>query len=269
MAENSGIAWTTHTFNPWIGCTKVGPGCDSCYAEALAARRLGVAWGAGAPRRRTKEANWNKVRKWNRGAARTGFRPWVFVASLADVFDNEVDERWRRDLLELFVECRNLNFQLVTKRIGNAERMLPRAFGVVNPHVGIVATVVTQKECDRDLGKLLSLKDYGYAGWVGLSIEPQLERVIPKISEGLDWAITGGESDQGARRGRPYMLQWPQALIDWGYEANVDIYVKQVGSAVARILQLKDSAGADPEEWPVQLRVRQMPRGVLTTMAAA
>ena len=23
MAENSGIEWTHHTFNPWIGCTKV------------------------------------------------------------------------------------------------------------------------------------------------------------------------------------------------------------------------------------------------------
>ena len=45
MAENSGIAWTTHTFNPWVGCTKVGPGCDHCYAEAwnaCAALRSGV-----------------------------------------------------------------------------------------------------------------------------------------------------------------------------------------------------------------------------------
>lgn len=33
MGENSGIAWTDNTFNPWIGCTKVSPGCDHCYAE--------------------------------------------------------------------------------------------------------------------------------------------------------------------------------------------------------------------------------------------
>ena len=35
MAEKTGISWTDSTFNPWIGCTKVGPGCDHCYAEAL------------------------------------------------------------------------------------------------------------------------------------------------------------------------------------------------------------------------------------------
>lgn len=31
MAENSGIEWTHHTFNPWIGCTKVSAACDHCY----------------------------------------------------------------------------------------------------------------------------------------------------------------------------------------------------------------------------------------------
>lgn len=33
MAENSKIEWTDHTFNPWIGCTKVSPGCKNCYAS--------------------------------------------------------------------------------------------------------------------------------------------------------------------------------------------------------------------------------------------
>lgn len=34
MGANSGIQWTHHTFNPWVGCTKVSPGCTHCYAEA-------------------------------------------------------------------------------------------------------------------------------------------------------------------------------------------------------------------------------------------
>ena len=38
MAENSAIEWTDHTFNPWEGCQKVGPGCDHCYAETRNAR---------------------------------------------------------------------------------------------------------------------------------------------------------------------------------------------------------------------------------------
>lgn len=38
MGENSAIEWTDHTFNPWLGCTKVSPACDHCYAESWAKR---------------------------------------------------------------------------------------------------------------------------------------------------------------------------------------------------------------------------------------
>jgi len=46
MAEKTEIAWTDSTFNPWWGCSKVGPGCDHCYAEALDKRTGGDHWGA-------------------------------------------------------------------------------------------------------------------------------------------------------------------------------------------------------------------------------
>jgi protein gp37 len=35
MADTTDIAWADSTFNPWIGCQKVSPACDFCYAEAL------------------------------------------------------------------------------------------------------------------------------------------------------------------------------------------------------------------------------------------
>src|SRR3546814_4993129 len=31
--EGTGISWCDLTLNPWIGCTKVSPACDHCYAE--------------------------------------------------------------------------------------------------------------------------------------------------------------------------------------------------------------------------------------------
>ncbi|MBY6244169.1 DUF5131 family protein [Methylosinus sp. Sm6] len=270
MGENSGIAWTTHTWNPWIGCTKVSPGCDACYAEAYDARFGGKHWGSGAPRLRTTIQNWNKLKKWNRAARKSGVRPWVFVASLADIFDNEVDPEWRRDALAEMSECDALNFQIVTKRIGNAFKMLPSHWALSFAHCGLVATVVTQKECDRDLPKLLEIKrKYGVA-WVGLSIEPQLERIIPKNGDGLDWIITAGESDQGGALGREYRVGWAFDLIAWGETHGVAIFVKQLGSFFARNANFKDRAGADPAEWwPPSLRVRQMPCGVPTTLKIA
>lgn len=41
MTENSKIEWPHHTFNPWIGCQKVGPGYGHCYAEAMMDTRYG------------------------------------------------------------------------------------------------------------------------------------------------------------------------------------------------------------------------------------
>ena len=65
MAETTKIEWATHTWNPWIGCTKVHTGCKNCYAEAMQGR-LGVEWGPNGTRRRTAESTWRKVEAWNR-----------------------------------------------------------------------------------------------------------------------------------------------------------------------------------------------------------
>src|SRR6185436_16033242 len=100
MGETTGISWTDHTFNPWIGCTKVSPACDHCYAESMAKRYGWAKWGAGQPRMRTSDANWRKPLQWNKAHA-SGPRKRVFCASLADVFDAEVLQEWRGDLFEL------------------------------------------------------------------------------------------------------------------------------------------------------------------------
>lgn len=110
MAENSKIEWTDHTFNPWVGCSKVAPGCANCYAEADFDKRRHVAqWGAHGTRIKTSPANWAKPLKWNRDARctcnaplgqssmesfstcpqhRHSGRPRVFCASLSDVFED-------------------------------------------------------------------------------------------------------------------------------------------------------------------------------------
>lgn len=177
MAENTKIEWTDHTFNPWIGCTKVSPACDHCYAENLMDTRLGVAsWRPGAERVRTKAANWNKPLAWNKNAeafmAKHGRRQRVFCASLADVFDNAVDPQWREDLFELIRATPNLDWLLLTKRIGNVSNMLPVPFDFAKlyPHVWIGATVVNQEEADRDIPKLLAVD----AAVRFLSMEPLL-----------------------------------------------------------------------------------------------
>lgn len=89
MAEDSKIEWTDHTFNAIIGCTKVSPGCEFCYAERDMDLRLGKAsWGPSGTRTMTADANWRSPLRWNQKAGEIGVRYKVFTASLSDVFED-------------------------------------------------------------------------------------------------------------------------------------------------------------------------------------
>lgn len=222
MAEVSAISWTDATFNPWIGCTRVSPGCDHCYAARDNERRKWVsAWGA--ERKRTK--TWGDPLKWNRKAALTGYRPRVFCASLADVFDNEAPQEWRNDLWQLFRETPNLRWIVLTKRIGNVMKMVPPDWPW--PHVGIMSTMVNQEEYDRDCEKLRKVP----APWRGISAEPLLGRIIldhasHKAYPWLDWIITGGESGPGFR---PLDMDAVRYLRDQCADLGIAFHHKQNG----------------------------------------
>jgi len=201
MSDTTKIEWCDSTFNPWEGCQKVGPGCNHCYAETRNARFGGgaaVNWGPGAPRRRTSAANWRKPLAWNAQHeaffAEHGRRQRVFCASLADVFDNAVPDVWRLDLLALIAATPNLDWLLLTKRIGNvlptmksamieaaSERGQSRWTGLAYwigdwwdgkppANVWVGATITSQAEADRDIPKLLAVP----AAKRFLSMEPLL-----------------------------------------------------------------------------------------------
>jgi protein gp37 len=189
---------------------------------------------------RTSAGNWNQIRRWNRQAPESqfagqkGFWP-VFCASLADIFDNEVDPDWRTDFWTLVKECNNLTFLVLTKRIGNAAKMLPPDWGKGYPNVWIGATVVNQEEADRDVPRLLAVP----AGKRFLSMEPLLgpvDLVIPAWLEkcdcmgtpkpGVDWVIVGGESRDAAR---PMHPEWVLDLRRQCEMADVPFLFKQWG----------------------------------------
>lgn len=222
MAEQSAISWTDATFNPVIGCTRVSPGCDHCYAARDNERRKWVsAWDA--ERRRTSPGNWAQPLRWNRKAAITGYHPRVFCASLADVFDNAWDEQWRLDFWQLLRETPNLRWMLLTKRIGNVLKMVPADWPFAN--VGIMATMVNQEEYDRDRLKLSAVP----APWRGISFEPLLGRIILDHADAkanLHWAITGGESGPD---NRPLDMDAVRYLRDQCRELGIAFHHKQNG----------------------------------------
>ena len=226
MGENSAIEWCHHTFNPWEGCQKVGPGCDNCYAEARDVRFTGgMHWGPGAPRRRTSAANWAKPLRWNREAAASGTRPRVFCASLADVFDNVVDPAWRDDLWRLIEATPNLDWMLLTKRPGNIGNMLPVPFDFerLYQNVWLGCTITSREEMLRDAPKLASIPA-AVRFW---SVEPLLGD-IGEVPRDLmpDLVIVGGESGPHAR---PMHPDWARSLRDQCVAAGVAFHFKQWG----------------------------------------
>ena len=229
MGALSKIEWTTHTFNPWIGCTKVSPACDHCYAEAMMDARYGrVRWGAGEDRARTSAANWRLPTRWDREAAATGTRPFVFCASLADVFDNEVDPLWRSDLMMLIEKTPNLIWLLLTKRIGNVIKMTDPVRGnrMLPPNVALGATLPNQAEYDRDR---IKLREAGAANGVLFtfgSFEPMLSPVILDCNA-PDWIICGGESGPCAREMDP---AWARHLRDGSRRFGRAFFMKQMTS---------------------------------------
>jgi protein gp37 len=261
MADRSKIEWTDATFNPWLGCTKISAGCDHCYAEVWAKRagRQGLWQGE---RRRTTSANWQLPHKWNKIAQESGERKRVFCASLADIFDNQVSTRWRDDLWHLIDQTPHLDWQLLTKRPQNIEKMLPdprtgvKSWGSGWPNVWLGTSAENQEEADRRVPHLLRAP----AVVRFVSLEPLLRPIdIVKFLltyqchdcfngrtrvkgyffdeccaacngtgvklPRLDWVIVGGESGPSAR---PMQQAWAVSLRDQCAAAEVAFFMKQM-----------------------------------------
>lgn len=233
MTENSKIEWTHHTFNPWIGCTKVSPGCENCYAEGVAERFKMATWGTGQPRKLTSDANWKQPLSWNKRAGELGVRERVFCASLADIFDNEVNPAWRTRLWALVEATPNLDWLILTKRIGNANKMVPWEWPCAWKNVWVGASIVNQEEADRDIKKLIAVP----AVVRFLSMEPllapvnilhTLRRLDVDVEKnaGINWVIVGGESGPNAR---PMQAEWVRDLRDQCRRAGIAFFFKQWG----------------------------------------
>lgn len=242
MGENSKIEWTHHTFNPWLGCTKVSPACANCYAEAWAKRTGIVKWGDSAERRKTTESYWRQPLKWNAQAFESVERKRVFCASLADVFEDRPEiAPWRKELFDLINATPYLDWLLLTKRPQNIAAMLKasHAYGDEFPPNAWLGTTV---ESDDQSSRVDDLIEAGgaFASVLFLSCEPllgplnlkanqrwQMERggYRPLIDD-IQWVIAGGESGAHARPSHP---DWFRNLRDQCVAAGVAFHFKQWG----------------------------------------
>lgn len=202
MAKVTKISWAHSTFNPWVGCDKVSPACDHCYAEGVAKRMGKDLWGKDAERFFTNTSYWCEPRRWNDEAARRG-EPWrVFCGSLCDVMEDRRDLDERREMLfELIEETPNLTWLLLTKRPENFLKLTPEEWHSAWPkHAWAMTTAENQRRLEERLPHLLKVP----AEVRGLSIEPLLgpmvlpETVLPCVNcRGRGWVLPFFSADYG------------------------------------------------------------------------
>lgn len=209
MAETTHISWCDMTWNPVIGCTKVSPACDFCYAENLMANRhKRVVWGKPGQHgtlSRTSAHNWNEPIRWNKKAIANGTRPFVFCSSLSDVFDKNWEPEWRPEAFDVMRKTPALVYLLLTKRPQNIIRMV-RGCGGLPPNVALGTTIEDDKRAKINGDHLLRAGAEVNPLFLFYSCEPLLEIIEPPMKgygQRIAWVITGGESAQGSHKPRP------------------------------------------------------------------
>jgi protein gp37 len=221
MGSYSKIEWTTHTFNPWWGCTKVSDGCKFCYAETLASRYGHDVWGPQKDRRLMSDQHWQGPLRWNAEAERLGTRYQVFCASMADVFEERAPEGQLERLWQLIRQTPCLDWQLLTKRPHRIAMSLPQDWGRGYSNVWLGTSIEDNRVLERieHLAAVPALVRF-------LSVEPLIGPISHLPLTGIDWVIVGGESGAGAR---PMQREWVVDIRRQCAESHVAFFFKQWG----------------------------------------
>ena len=259
---NTSIEWTDVTWSPVTGCTKVSPGCANCYAETVAKR-----FWKGRPfadvkfheDRLFQQLHWRKPRR-------------VFVNSMSDLFHEDLKSHQISDIFDVMMRAPQHTFQVLTKRAARMNEYMKDHPLFARPNVWLGVSVENQ----RMVYERIPILQDTPAAVRFLSVEPLLEHVelMPWQLDGVDWVIVGGES---GRKARPCNVAWVRKVVEDCAAADVQCFVKQLGSNPVeagdrhdpwlaiesddgtRQIVLRDSKGGNWSEWPDRLRVREFP----------
>lgn len=258
MSIKSNIQWTDATWNIARGCTKVDEDCKFCYMyrDSMDSTRynpLNVV--------RTKTV-FNLPLKLKEPSK-------VFTCSLTDFFHEGIDS-YRNEAWDIIRKCPQHTFQILTKRPERIIEHLPEYWTEVRDRVWLGTSIGSENGLTRLQDLIIPIQK----GIKFLSLEPlheelnlQLTRFVDfghMAGNLIDWVIIGGESgnENGKYRYRPCKLEWIENLIEQCIQFRIPVFVKQLGTHLAKELKLNDRHGGNIEEWPEHLRIRQFPNPI-------
>lgn len=228
MADKSSIEWTESTWNPTTGCDRTSPGCDNCYALALAKRlkAMGV----------EKYQNDGDPRTSGPGFALTTHSDvleiphrWrqprlVFVNSMSDLFHPDVPVEFIEQVFEVMRDTPRHTYQVLTKRSKRLRDLAGELDWPPNVWMGVSV------ESARYMFRIDHLRCVP-AHVRFISAEPLLGPLGEVNLTGIDWVIAGGESGPSAR---VMDINWGRDLRDQCLAAGVKFFFKQWGGRTAK-----------------------------------
>lgn len=253
MSDKSAIEWTDATWNPVTGCSKVSPGCAHCYAERLSLRfgHSKAPWTPGNAERNVilHEARLLVPESWKQPRM-------IFVNSMSDLFHELVPDDFIGRVFETMSRADQHTYQVLTKRPQRMRDWFVSPAGrswAENPlpHVWLGTSI----ELDRWVHRADALRETPAAVRF-VSAEPLLGPLPSLDLRGIDWLIVGGESGSSHR---PMDLEWARELRDMCAAADTAFFFKQLGTTLAKAAKAKDTKGVRPDDWPEDLRLREMP----------
>ncbi len=223
MSTKTAIEWTEVTWNPTTGCDRTSPGCDHCYAMALAKRLKAMGQAKyqrdGDPRTSgpgfgitAHESVLNLPRTWCTPKM-------VFVNSMSDLFHEAVPLDFIRQVFTVMEQTPQHTYQLLTKRSRRLRLVWSDLPWPPNLWMGVSV------ESRRYLFRANDLREVP-AAIRFLSLEPLLGPMPDLDLTGIHWVIAGGESGPGAR---PVSPDWITQIRDACSEAGVAFFFKQWG----------------------------------------
>ena len=249
------IEWAEETWNPIIGCSKVSPGCQNCYAERMANRlasmknteyhnvikRESPTIGVG---KNFYTSQWNGKTHMVESALEKPLH-WkkprtIFVCSMGDLFHSTISFKQISKVFSITQKCPQHTFLILTKRPATMWRYFQNV-GITKPYLNVWlgVTVENQEQADKRIPILLSIP----AVKRFVSIEPMLGPVdIKKYVEKelqsfggkgsqffptLDWVICGSESGPVRRYTNE---NWVRDLKNQCVNAEVPFLLKQLHS---------------------------------------